>query len=175
MKVEIKKATVKDAECIALLARITFREAFAKDAWTNERILSDYLAKTFSVAKLRSSLQKENNVFWLAFADGLPMGYAKLKKYSPYEKLLDTSPAQLQKIYILNDFIGNGVGARLQESLFEEVVKNKIRTLWLAVWDKNEKAIRFYERHGFRKETTYHFDYDKMSFDYEVMVRTFVI
>lgn len=173
MNIEIKMATLDDAEYIALLARITFREAFAKDAWTDDVVLREYLSSTFSVKKIRSSIEKENNVYWVAFADNLPVGYAKMKKFSPYENLNDDSPAQLQKIYVLNDFIGNRIGEKLQNALFDEVAKHGIKTLWLAVWDRNHKAIRFYERHGFRKETTYHFDYKTMSFDYEVMVRNF--
>ncbi|HMT09767.1 MAG TPA: GNAT family N-acetyltransferase [Pyrinomonadaceae bacterium] len=173
MNIEIKRATVAEAEYIALLARVTFREAFAKDAWTDDAVLRDYLSATFSVEKIRASIAKENNVYWVAFADGLPAGYAKLKKFSPYEKLDDDSPAQLQKIYVLNDLIGNRIGEKLQNALFDTVAGHNIRTLWLAVWDKNDKAIRFYERHGFRKETKYHYDYKTMSFDYEVMVKTF--
>lgn len=172
MNINIRKATLEDAEYVALLARITFREAFGH-VWTDNKILLEYFADTFSVAKIRASIKKENNIFWLAFVDDLPVGYAKLKKYSPYEKLLDQKPSQLQKIYVLNDFIGNKVGEKLQEELFKEVAKNNIKTLWLAVWVDNHKAIRFYERHGFVKETKYHYSFETMSFDYEVMVKTF--
>ncbi len=173
MNIEIRKATVEDAEYVALLARISFREAFAETAWTDERSLLNYLSEAFSVSKIRSSIGKENNEFWLTLADNLPVGYVKLKKYSPYEKLADPKPAQLQKIYVLNDFIGNRIGEKLQNALFEKVAKNKIKTLWLAVWDQNEKGIRFYERYGFCKETKYNFKYENMSFDYEIMVKTF--
>ncbi|MBK9671993.1 MAG: GNAT family N-acetyltransferase [Bacteroidetes bacterium] len=172
MKIHIRRATTSDAAIVALLARITFREAFGF-VWTNESVLRNYLATTFSVSKIFTSIQKENNVFWIAFADDLPIGYAKLKKWCPYEKISDPAPAQLQKIYVLNDFIGKTIGEKLQNELFVEVEKRKIKTLWLAVWDGNDKAIRFYERHGFRKETKYHYDFESMSFDYEVMVKNF--
>ena len=55
----------------------------------------------------------------------------------------------------------------------EHAKKHKIKTLWLAVWVGNDKAIRFYEKHGFHKETKYHYDFESMSFDYEVMVKEF--
>jgi ribosomal protein S18 acetylase RimI-like enzyme len=155
-----------------LLGRITFAEAFGS-FWAEH--LPDYLEKTFSVEKIRSSLSKENNVFFLAFADGLPVGYAKLKKYSPYEKLADKSPAQLQKIYLLPDFIGQRIGEKLQNALFDEVIANRIKTLWLAVWDENPPGIRFYERHGFRKETKYYFEFQGKRADFEVMVKTFEV
>lgn len=172
MNISIRKATQADSATIALLARITFREAFGT-IWTDETVLKNYLAATFSVSKIQSSIQKTNNVFWIAFIDDLPVAYAKVKKYCPYESLSDPKPAQLQKIYVLNDFIGNKIGEKMLSELVAEIEGNKIKTLWLAVWDGNDKAIRFYERHGFHKECNYHYDFEAMSFDYEVMVKKF--
>lgn len=172
MKIEIRKATSNDAAILSLLAQVTFREAFGH-FWNDPFVLRNYFKQTFSVAKLKSSLDKPNNVFWIAFADELPVAYAKLKLYCPYEKLSDPQPAQLQKIYVLNDYIGQKIGEQLQQVLFNEVEKAGIKTLWLAVWDENDKAIRFYERHGFKKETTYHYDFEKMSIEYEVMTKIF--
>ncbi|NOT49875.1 MAG: GNAT family N-acetyltransferase [Chitinophagaceae bacterium] len=171
MELAIKKASVNDATTLALLAQITFKEAFGH-IWDKE-VLRNYLKHTFSVQKMKGSIEKSNNVFWLAYADELPVGYAKLKICSPYDRLADPKPAQLQKIYVLNDYIGNKIGQRLQEALFEQVKTEGVKTLWLAVWDGNEKAIQFYERHGFKKETTYRYDFESMSFDYEVMVKPF--
>lgn len=171
MKLVIKKAAKNEAAILALLAQITFKEAFGH-VW-DKAVLKNYLKHTFSVQKMQSSIEKSNNVFWIAYADELPAGYAKLKIYSPYEQLVDPKPAQLQKIYLLNDYIGNKIGQQLQEALFEQVRAEGIKTLWLAVWDGNDKAIRFYEKHGFKKETTYHYDFESMSFDYEVMIKSF--
>jgi len=171
MQVTIKQASKNDAIILSLLAQITFKEAFGH-VW-DKVVLRNYLMHTFSVKKMESSIEKSNNVFWIAFADELPVGYAKLKMYSPYEKLNDPMPAQLQKIYLLNDYIGNKIGEQLQDKLFEKVKAEGLKTLWLAVWDGNEKAIRFYEKHGFTKETTYNYDFENMSFDYEVMIKLF--
>ena len=172
MKIVIRKATLVDAQVIALIGRISFREAF-EYIWKDVQILSNYLGATFSAAKITASLQKENNVFWLAFADDLPVGYAKVKMLCPYEKLADKKPAQLQKIYLLNDFIGQGIGEKLQAEVFEEMRKKNIQTLWLAVWEGNDKAVRFYERHGFAKETDYTYDFENEHFKYDVMIKTF--
>lgn len=170
MEIKIRKAEIEDTQLVALLGRITFAAAFG-DFWAEH--LQDYLAKTFSVSKISASLQKENNAYFLAFADGLPVGYAKMKKYSPYEKLDDPAPAQLQKIYLLPDFIGKRIGEKLQNAVFEEVKANRIKTLWLAVWDVNDAGIRFYERHGFKKTTTYFYEFQGKRADFEVMVKEF--
>lgn len=172
MKLEIRKANVNDAATLALLAQMTFKEAF-EHFWSDKQVLKKYFKSTFSVEKMRSSVGKENNVFWIAFADELPVGYAKLKKYCPYEDLEDKSPAQLQKIYILDHYIGNKIGTQLQDALFDEVRRLGIKTLWLAVWDANDKGVRFYERHGFVKAAKYHYSFEHMEIDYEVMTKIF--
>ncbi len=172
MVLKIKQANEQDAETLSLLARVTFKEAFGY-VWTDKPVLKKYLDSTFSVGKVSDSIRKENNIFWIAYANQLPVGYLKLKKYSPYEKISDTKPAQLQKIYILNDYIGHKIGEHLQNEAFSKVQFLGIKTLWLAVWDGNDKAIRFYERHGFRKETKYSYDFESMHFDYEVMTKHF--
>ncbi len=172
MDIDIRKANEDDAAALALLGQVSFREAFSH-FWTDKEVLKNYFKNTFSVKKIRSSISKENNVFWIAYADELPVGYAKLKKYCPYKDLKDKSPAQLQKIYILNDYIGNGIGKQLQDALFDEVENLGIKTLWLAVWDENLKAIKFYERYGFNKVSRYHYEFDSLKADYEVMTKTF--
>ncbi|HMV25515.1 MAG TPA: GNAT family N-acetyltransferase [bacterium] len=172
MDISVRRATIADATALALLARVTFEDAFGY-VWTDKPVLKEYLDTTFSVPKITSSLSKTNNSFWIALADGLPVGYAKMKKVSPYKLLEDNKPAQLQKIYMLRNFIGQRIGERLQSALFDEVRMLGIRTLWLAVWDGNDKAIRFYERHGFQKTTRYAYDFHSMHFEYEVMTKRF--
>lgn len=172
MTITIRKAVLSDAPALALLARVTFEEAFGY-VWTDKPVLREYLNTTFSGTKIAASLQKSNNHFWIAFADDLPVGYVKMKIYSPYTALSDTHPSQLQKIYVLQDFIGQRIGERLQNEVFFKMNSLGLRTLWLAVWDGNEKAIRFYERHGFRKTARYAYDFKSMHFEYEIMTKTF--
>lgn len=171
MNINIIHAEEKDASLVALLARITFTAAFGYLFTQTE--LQDYLNTTFSVAKIRSSILKENNRFYLALADELPVGYAKVKWHSPYENLTDASPAQLQKIYILQSFIGNGIGEQLQQQIFKDVNTRGKQMLWLAVWEQNHKARAFYERAGYYRETTYGYGIGEKYFTYDVMVKRF--
>ena len=99
MKIIIRKATESDATIIALLAQITFRQAFNR-FWNDEQLLRNYFKKTFSVEKMRSSLSKSNNMFWIAYADDLPVGYAKLKLNCPYEKLKDPTCSTSKNIFV---------------------------------------------------------------------------
>ncbi len=53
----------------------------------------------------------------------------------------------LGPMYLLNEFQGQGVGARLMGEFLARADPSPMR-LW--VTEYNERAIRFYERHGFQ-------------------------
>lgn len=169
----IRKATLDDAEIIALLARVTFRESFGY-LFNDQQDLKDYFEITFSVKKIRNGLQKDNNVFLLAFLDELPVGYAKLKRQSHSEFIDETDKtSQLQKIYILNDFLGQGIGQKMQEAMFDEVRALNSTHLWLSVYVGNPKAISFYERYGFTFVGVHDFSIGKETFEFTVMDKLF--
>ena len=41
-------------------------------------LLIGYYNYTFSVQKNEDGMKKQNNIFWIAFVNQLPVGYAKL-------------------------------------------------------------------------------------------------
>lgn len=149
MDLLIRSAGPADAEIVALLARITFVETFGHlfASYANE--LAAYLDHTFAVAKIRNSLGAPDNRYWLALRDGLPIGYAKLKHPSPTPLLHHDDPAQLQKIYVLKEFLSLGTGRALLAAVLKAAARRGLRIIWLDVLKQNTRAIRFYERKGF--------------------------
>jgi ribosomal protein S18 acetylase RimI-like enzyme len=146
---EIRRAGSHDAEFIALLGRITFAETFGHLFVSHAADLRAYLDRTFAVSKLRHSLEQTRNAYWLAMIDELPVGYAKLKTPSPINLLGGEHVAQLQKIYVLREFLGQGIGKPLFEAVLEHATAQPIGALWLDVLKENRRAIGFYERLGF--------------------------
>lgn len=145
--ITIRLAKIEDATYISLLGRITFTETFAH-LFRDRNDLIAYYENTFSVEKIRHSLGKENNIFWIAFAGELPVGYAKLKRYSTSNFLEEKKQSQLQKIYVLNDFHSKKIGYLLQEKLVSKA-KEISNIIWLSALTINEKSINFYKKLGF--------------------------
>jgi ribosomal protein S18 acetylase RimI-like enzyme len=58
---------------------------------------------------------------------------------------------ELERIYSVKEQIGKGVGAELIKASIKEARDKGFDCLWLGVWDKNERAIKFYEKWGFKK------------------------
>jgi diamine N-acetyltransferase len=169
MTIEIRKATTADADIIALLGRLTFRETFGALFVGREGELIDYLDRTFSVTKIAASLAKPENRYWLSRFDGLPVGYAKQKLGSKNALIDDTSPAQLQKIYVLSEFIAHKIGHQLVNATLIEAETAGVNVMWLSVLDINTHAIRFYERHGWTTAGTAHYEIGTQRFSYLIM------
>lgn len=167
---KIREATLSDAEYIALLGRITFTETFG-ELFVDQQDLLDYCDQTFSVSKIRNGIQKSNNVFWLAFWDDLPVGYAKLKLDSPSQFIESSSIAQLQKIYVLKDFLSMKIGLKLQNILIEKARQQPTKMIWLSVLRTNERAVRFYRKNEFSKVGEFVFEIGKQAFEFDAMAK----
>jgi len=165
---QIRTAKKEDAAIIALLGRTTFTEAFG-DLFLDPQDLKDYLNTTFAVTKIEESIAKENNVFWIAFVNRLPVGYAKLKLSSPTEFVSSESMSQLQKIYVLHDFLSMKIGRSLQDVLLEKARNFKSKHIWLSVYQGNTRAIAFYEKYGFKTVGTHQFNIGKQTFGFMAM------
>jgi ribosomal protein S18 acetylase RimI-like enzyme len=166
--VEIRLAKTEDAQFIALLGRITFTETFGH-FFRDQNDLIDYYNRTFLVQKIEDGIGKPNNIFWIAFVNRLPVGYAKLKLHSNSEFIESTDVCQLQKIYVLKAFLSMGIGFELQNSLLEKAKELNFHNVWLSVLDSNERAISFYKRTGFEKIGHHDFQIGKENFEFVAM------
>ena len=114
---------------------------------------------------------KTNNVFWLAFVNDIAIGYAKLKINSPSPFLKGNKIGQLQKIYVLKDFLGQQVGQELQDELLSHAQTLGLNRIWLSVLKGNERAVGFYLKHGFEIMGDHTFQIGDQNFDFKAMVK----
>ncbi|MEM9000442.1 MAG: GNAT family N-acetyltransferase [Bacteroidota bacterium] len=169
--IRIEKARKKDAPYISLLGRVTFNETFGH-LFQNKNDLLAYDQRTFSVQKIRHSLDKTENRFWLAYVDDLPVGYAKLKLDSPSRFIAGEHLAQLQKIYVLNDFLSLKIGQQLQQTVVQTAIASGAPKIWLSVLKSNKRAINFYLKNNFKTIGEHTFQIGEMVFNFQAMARS---
>ena len=167
-KMEIRIANKNDAEFIALLGRVTFTETFGH-FFKDKQDLLNYFNATFSVDKIENSIAKPNNVYWIAFVDRLAVGYAKLKLNSNSEFIALEDVCQLQKIYVLKDFLSMKIGFNLQNLILEKAKEKGNSCIWLSVLKSNERAINFYRKNGFQHIGNHNFTIGKENFKFIAM------
>ena len=56
---------------------------------------------------------------------------------------------ELERIYAETTQIGAGVGKTLLHTVIKIAQAEGFETLWLGVWEHNERAVEFYHRQGF--------------------------
>lgn len=168
MSTEIRRAAPEDAATIALLGRVTFTETFGHLFADCPHDRQTYLSITFGVAKIEESLCKPQNFYWLAFTDRLPVGYAKLKHPSPARGM--PNAAQLQKIYVLHDQLGAGLGSSLLTGTLREA-QQRAPTIWLDMLRENTRAVRFYQKHGFVSIGQDTYTIGSQTFEFDLMAK----
>jgi diamine N-acetyltransferase len=147
----IRTATWADAERTAALAERTFRDTFADDNSIGD--MEAYVRDSFSLDRVRAELADDANTFLLAFTDGKqhPDGYAKLRTGAADPNVAGPDPVELQRLYVDRSAIKRGVGAALMRASLDAARLSGHRTLWLGVWERNARAISFYEQWQFER------------------------
>jgi ribosomal protein S18 acetylase RimI-like enzyme len=154
-KLNIRRATTDDVVVIADIGARTFEASFGADNRLKD--MQQYLALSFSPAYLESQLSDPASIFLLAYEDDRIVGYAMLRKSKKPVSVPDPKPIELVRFYVEADIIGKGYGSALMHVCLQEAQKNGHRTIWLGVWEKNQRAIRFYRKWGFTKVGTQEF------------------
>ena len=168
MRIRIITADPSHAATISAIGKQSFGQAFGH-LFKSKDELNDYLNYAYRTEKIAAGIKKTNNVFFLAFIEGVPVGFAKVKKYSLNDQFESVAQMQLQKIYVLPYYHGSGAGAALMEAVIDLANELKPDLIWLDTYIGNAKAIRFYEKYGFRKSGKQYFTIGTQTFEYDLM------
>jgi ribosomal protein S18 acetylase RimI-like enzyme len=147
--INIKIAKKSDVEVLALLGRITYVESHGLFIDDKEDLFK-YNNKAFSISKTKLDLADSNNLFYIIYIDDLPVGYAKLVLNKTNDNIASKNNCCLERIYILNEFIPLKIGLKFLNFLEEKAKELLLDTMWLSVYVKNGRAIRFYKKNQFK-------------------------
>lgn len=145
--IEIKKATIKDLVQLQEIGRQTFYETFS--SYNSAEDMKTYLSEGFSIDKLTTELNDKNASFYFAILDHDIIGYLKLNFGASQTELKDQKALEIERIYVLNQFHGKKVGQILYDKAIEVARQKNVDYVWLGVWEKNQRAISFYQKNGF--------------------------
>ena len=143
----IRYASAADALALSQLGAKTFRATYA-DA-NDADAVEAYVADHYSPAIQLAELEDDRLIYLVAEIDAHLAGFALLRTDQAHPDVHGTSPIRLARIYVETPHLGVGVGSTLMDRCIEECRMRGHDLLWLGVWERNEKAIAFYERWGF--------------------------
>lgn len=143
----ISKVTVDQAAQLQQISVQTFTETFS--AVNTEEDMAQYVAESLSVDKLTAELSNELSQFYFAEIDGEIIGYLKLNLGAAQTELRENAGLEIERIYVLKEFHGQKIGQLLYDKAISIANEISAEYVWLGVWEKNFRAMRFYEKNGF--------------------------
>lgn len=146
-QLHIKKLTLNDIYTLQTLGKQTFFETFVGTCTDED--MQKYLEESFNLAQLESELNNPEMLFYSAELNGETLGYLKVNFGSAQTELQDPSAVEIQRIYVLNQYHGKGVGQALFQHALSLAEQFKADYIWLGVWENNFKAQNFYRKNGF--------------------------
>ena len=145
---QIIKLNITDLENLQKISITTFKETF--EEVNTEEDMQKYLDENLSEEKLKSELENPNSEFYFAENDNQILGYLRLNFGNAQTENQGNETLEIERIYVLKEFFPLKIGQVLFEKSLEIAKEKKLKFIWLGVWEENKRAIRFYEKNGFK-------------------------
>jgi GNAT superfamily N-acetyltransferase len=146
---EFIPCTLAKLEELQTVSIKTFKAAF--ESQNNPDDFRLYMQQAFSLETLNREIQNPEMHFFFVMHQDEVKAYFKINTGLGQSEPESPDAAELERFYVLPEHIGSGVGSQIMEYILGLVQSWHKQYLWLGVWEKNDKAIRFYRRHGFVK------------------------
>ena len=150
----IRIARSADAPRLSRLAGTTFRDTFA--AGNSPEDMERYLTEVFTPEQQAAEIADPDNTILVAEHGDLPdsvelVGYAHLASEPAPGSVVGPAPLELKRLYVARAWHGRGVAQALMNAVLDAARARGAKTLWLAVWQRNPRAVAFYEKSGFTR------------------------
>lgn len=155
--VSLRVARPSDALCIGVLATQVFLDTYAQ-AGIRPTLAREVL-EHFSTDAIATLLDNPGTTFIVAEAAGHMLGFVQLTQGTTHALLRPGSAVELDRLYVLARFGGQGIGTLLLRHAEALAARQGVTTLWLTAWVGNHHALAFYARRGYDDAgaTTYRF------------------
>jgi ribosomal protein S18 acetylase RimI-like enzyme len=155
MVVQVTTAAEADVAELADVAAVTFPLACPPAARPDD--IAAFINATLSAGRFTEYLADPDRAVLVARDDAAGpaiLGYAMLIAGVPddpdVQQAVTVTPAvELSKIYVLPDSHGGTVSAALLRTALDYATEQGAASMWLGVNQQNERAQRFYAKHGF--------------------------
>lgn len=155
MNITLRPVENTDVSALLSISKATFLETYA--GVNTQATMSEYVAETFTQSAVHQELTNPGSQFFFAELEGTVVGYLKLNRGAVQTDTLLENALEIERIYALAAYHGKGVGQALYAKAKEIAHADNFHWLWLGVWSKNPRAIRFYEKNGFTAFDTHTF------------------
>jgi len=143
----IESAKSIDAARISILLKTVYINTYGENGVSHE--FTNFIEKRFSPDYILSQINKRADEIFVAYHKGNIIGVSEVleNRTCPIRKI---QLPELSKLYVLQQFIGKGVGSELTKRTENFLRQKGYLELFLEVYLYNPSAIKFYERQGYK-------------------------
>lgn len=143
MLIKIKTAKKEDFKTLIL-----FRERLLEHDNNIDKRIEHTIDKIQKSSKyMNEYLKKQNNKYFLAYHNSIPVGYIHVT----YDDKKNKDTSYISELYVLNIYRGCGIGKKLVAHHFKHLKKIGIEKSFLTTAkNKNTKTINFYKKLGYK-------------------------
>ena len=143
-----RRALPADTPQYSAAAERFFRQTYGYDAG-HAAVMDRHCAKTFAPGVIRTQLGNPKVSTLIATQDETIVALAQM--------LAKDGAGEVQRFYVDAAWHGLGIAQTMMGSLISTAEAAGLEALHLGVWSRNDRAIAFYLRQGFRPEGTVEF------------------
>jgi diamine N-acetyltransferase len=145
---QIVEVSLEDLQPLKQISRRTFYASFGE--LNSPENMQLYDVQHFSDEQLGSELQNPLSRFYFAKLGEEILGYIKLNQANAQTVLPNDGGMEIERIYVDQPQKSRGIGKAFLEMTLMLARNSGAAYIWLGVWEHNTRAIRFYEKNGFR-------------------------
>jgi len=147
----IRRAEPADAAALASFATRVFTDTYAADNTADD--LAVYLTASYGARQQAEEIANPDIITLLAEEDGCLAAFAQVRRQPLPEGIKGAAGIEIWRFYVDRSWHGRGLAQSLMAGALDaarELDAGKgSRKVWLGVWERNPRAIAFYEKSGF--------------------------
>jgi ribosomal protein S18 acetylase RimI-like enzyme len=144
-----RRASPEDAVPLLEFAARTYYETFAP--LNTPRNMQAYMTAAFNPTQFKKEFADPQATFLVAEIDSTLAGYAKLLEDEAPECVTGDGPIELVRFYVDAQWQGSGLASALMEECLDVAKQKGFKTVYLGVWENNERAKAFYRKWQFER------------------------
>jgi ribosomal protein S18 acetylase RimI-like enzyme len=145
----IRVADEIDVGVIIDLGVTTFNDTFAH--LNSAEDMEAYLSSTYTPDLIAAEIRDPLVTYLIAEYDNRPIAYSKLYRGQPESCITGARAIEIARFYVAKNMHGCGIAHLLMVENLKQAAAERYDTIWLGVWEHNERAKAFYRKQGFRE------------------------
>jgi len=146
-RVLVRRASAADAAALAAFGANAFRESFGADNTAED--MAAYLAASYGEQKQRAELANPDIATLNAEHDGAFVAFAQVRRSAAPACMTLPAPVEIWRFYVQREWHGTGLAQTVMAAALQAGAELGGSSVWLSVWERNARGIRFYEKSGF--------------------------